>query len=290
MGVLAVIAGVLMAVGPPLAYADQFVSICRKHDSRGFSIDVTGILIIANITRLVYWLGDHFQTYLLVQSVLMVIFQYGLLYVCVLYRPENWRDSLQSRPLDFWQWARFGTFLEATAILVVAHAVLFFLLHNVDAYVQLLGFLALGLEATLPIPQVLANYRAKSTAGFRLSVLASWAIGDAVKTVYFFLTPNNPLQFKVCGIFQLSVDVFLCFQTFWYRHETARQLASRHAEAQSGSTAPVEPEEDDGRESLLPQPAPTAKAVAVAEGARMLRAVPPAAQRYDEEQELEARG
>lgn len=166
---------------------------------------MTGILIIANITRLVYWLGDHFQTYLLVQSVLMVIFQYGLLYVCVLYRPENWRDSLRPRPLDFWQWARFGTFLEATAILVVAHAVLFFLLHKVDAYVQLLGFLALGLEATLPIPQVLANYRAKSTAGFRLSVLASWAIGDAVKTVYFFLTPNNPLQFKVCGIFQLSV-------------------------------------------------------------------------------------
>ena len=178
----------------------QYVSICKKHDSRGFSTDVTGILIIANITSLFYWIGARFQTCLLVQSILMIVTQYGLLYVCVLYRPANWRATLPARPGNFWQWATFGTFLEATAILIVGHAVLFLILHKVDLYVQVLGFVALGLEATvrplswalrpvpkkanlaragaqLPIPQVIANYRAKSTAGFRHSVLASWAIG-----------------------------------------------------------------------------------------------------------------
>lgn len=186
MSALEVIAGVLMAVGPPLAYADQvhaqllfdpiplepapnrafsrslacnaslprlhrwqYVSICKKHDSRGFSTDVTGILIIANITRLFYWIGARFQTYLLVQSILMIVTQYGLLYVCVLYRPANWRATLPPRPGNFWQWAAFGTFLEATAILIVGHAVLFLILHKVDLYVQILGFVALGLEATV---------------------------------------------------------------------------------------------------------------------------------------------
>jgi hypothetical protein len=127
----------------------QYVSICKKHDSRGFSTDVTGILIIANITRLFYWIGARFQTYLLVQSILMIVTQYGLLYVCVLYRPANWRATLPPRPGNFWQWASFGTFLEATAILIVGHAVLFLILHKVDLYVQVLGFVALGLEATV---------------------------------------------------------------------------------------------------------------------------------------------
>ncbi|GAA5966316.1 hypothetical protein JCM8115_004827 [Rhodotorula mucilaginosa] len=282
MSALEVIAGVLMAVGPPLAYADQYVSICKKHDSRGFSTDVTGILIIANITRLFYWIGARFQTYLLVQSILMIVTQYGLLYVCVLYRPANWRATLPPRPGNFWQWASFGTFLEATAILIVGHAVLFLILHKVDLYVQVLGFVALGLEATLPIPQVIANYRAKSTAGFRHSVLASWAIGDAVKTIYFFVTPNNPLQFKLCGLFQLSIDLLLCGQTFLYRKETARDLAERAELRDQAGVA--------GTESLLPaRPAPSPKAVEAAAESLLPRPLPPAARHYDEESEVDSR-
>ncbi|GAA5870662.1 hypothetical protein JCM3774_001719 [Rhodotorula dairenensis] len=280
MGALQVIAGVLMAVGPPLAYADQYISICKKHDSRGFSTDVTGILIIANITRLFYWIGARFQSYLLVQSILMIVTQYGLLYVCVLYRPADWHATVRPRPGNFWQWAAFGTYLEATAFLIVGHAVLFLVLHKVDFYVQVLGFVALGLEATLPIPQVVANYRAKSTAGFRHSVLASWAIGDAVKTIYFFVTPNNPLQFKLCGLFQLSVDLLLCGQTFLYRKETARELAERAELRDQAGVA--------GTDTLLPRPAAAPKAV---EGTETLlpKPLPPAARHYDEESELDSR-
>ncbi|GAA5982043.1 hypothetical protein JCM10908_004715 [Rhodotorula pacifica] len=280
MSVGEVIAGVLMATLPPLAYADQYRSICKKHDSRGFSTDVTGILIIANVTRLVYWLGERFQTYLLVQSILMIVTQFGLLYVCVLYRPSDWQAMRPPRPADFWQWASFGTYLEATAILIVGHAVLFLVLHKIDLYVQVLGFIALGLEATLPIPQVIDNYRAKSTAGFRRSVLAAWALGDFGKTLYFFVTPNNPLQFKLCGLFQLSVDLLLCVQTFMYRKETARELAERKSLRDQAGVA--------GTDSLLPQPVPGPKAVEAAESL-LPRPLPSAAQHCEEESEVDHR-
>lgn len=80
MGFIQTLAAIGMAVGPPLAYADQYVNIVssalpssclqsltdpalqvRKHDSRGFSTDVCGVLIVANITRVVYWLGARFE-------------------------------------------------------------------------------------------------------------------------------------------------------------------------------------------------------------------------------------
>jgi hypothetical protein len=42
--VLSTISSVGMAVGPPLVYADQALSIIKKRDSTGFSRDVCGIL------------------------------------------------------------------------------------------------------------------------------------------------------------------------------------------------------------------------------------------------------
>ncbi|GJJ11280.1 hypothetical protein Clacol_005512 [Clathrus columnatus] len=42
-----------------------------------FSTDVCAILLIANITRCFYWLGNHFERALLVQSILMILAQAG---------------------------------------------------------------------------------------------------------------------------------------------------------------------------------------------------------------------
>lgn len=87
-------------------------------------------------------------------------------------------------------------------MLVALHCGMYLLLHWSETYVTILGFLALGLEATvslsaqgdearlalkrvradllspqLPIPQLLVNFERKSTAGFRHSVLAGWVGG-----------------------------------------------------------------------------------------------------------------
>ena len=45
------------------------------YDVTGFSRDVCAILLIANITRCFYWLGDRFELALLIQSLLMIMAQ-----------------------------------------------------------------------------------------------------------------------------------------------------------------------------------------------------------------------
>ncbi|EKM50393.1 uncharacterized protein PHACADRAFT_57362, partial [Phanerochaete carnosa HHB-10118-sp] len=77
-----------MAVGPPLVYADQAYSIVRKKDAIGFSRDVCAILLLANITRCFFWLGNRFEFALLFQSLFMIVAQLALLYICILYRPK----------------------------------------------------------------------------------------------------------------------------------------------------------------------------------------------------------
>ncbi|EGN91993.1 hypothetical protein SERLA73DRAFT_147922 [Serpula lacrymans var. lacrymans S7.3] len=205
-----------MAVGPPLVYVDQGISIVRKKDSTGFSRDVCAILLTANITRCFFWLGKHFELTLLLQSIFMIIAQLILLYICIRYRPRtNPENYASSRPLAFWQWSSYAQHIEFLIGFTLCSAILFLIFGRSEIYVSIMGFVALGLESTLPIPQMISNYKQRSLYGFRASTLLGWVGGDSFKTVYFFLQ-GSPLQFKVCAIFQLSVDVAIVLQRLWY--------------------------------------------------------------------------
>jgi len=206
-----------MAVGPPLVYADQAISIIRKKDATGFSRDVCAILLLANITRCFFWLGEHFEAPLLIQSILMILAQLALLYICILYRPRLSPEALHgsTRPLGFWQWPTYTQYIEFLAGFILFQAIFFLILGRSQTFVGILGFIALGLESTLPIPQLISNYKQKSLYGFRISTLLGWAGGDLFKTVYFFME-GSPLQFKVCAIFQLSIDFAIVAQRIAY--------------------------------------------------------------------------
>ena len=90
--------------------------------------------------------------------------------------------------------------------------------HPTSPYTIFIGYLGLAIEAILPLPQILANQRARSCKGFRVSVLANWLLGDAMKMGFFFLSEADrvPWAFKMCGIFQACCDAGLGVQYWIY--------------------------------------------------------------------------
>ncbi|KDQ19160.1 hypothetical protein BOTBODRAFT_485507 [Botryobasidium botryosum FD-172 SS1] len=141
----------------------------------------------------------------------MILAQLALLYICVRYRPLTGAEALglSTRPLSFWQWRTYPQYLEFLAALIVVLSILLLIFGRMAWFVSALGFVALGLESTLPLPQLYSNWKHKSLYGFRASTLLGWVGGDAFKTVYFFVQ-NSPLQFQVClpsssqGLFIMS--------------------------------------------------------------------------------------
>jgi len=206
-----------MAVAPPLVYADQAYSIVKKRDSTGFSRDVCAILLIANITRCFFSLGDQFETALLLQSIFMILAQLALLYICIRFKPYSSPEShgLSVRPMSFWQWPTYIQHVEFLAGLILCETILYLIFGRFDVFVSVLGFVALGLESTLPIPQLVSNYKQRSLYGFRMSALIGWVAGDSYKVAYFFINDSS-IQFKVCAIFQLSVDMMIVIQRIVY--------------------------------------------------------------------------
>jgi solute carrier family 66, member 2 len=86
------------------------------------------------------------------------------------------------------------------------------------SYTNLLGGIALAIEATLPLPQLLSNWKRGGCKGFRVSVIVNWIIGDTFKMWFFFASDSSavPIAFKACGIFQALCDLGLGLQFFIY--------------------------------------------------------------------------
>lgn len=97
-----------------------------------------------------------------------------------------------------------------------------FLIGTSPTYITLIGMFGLGIEAVLPIPQFLANYRRKSVSGFRPSVIVAWLLGDIFKCSYFFLGGANVgWQFKACALVQISFDLGIAVQFCVYGERQA---------------------------------------------------------------------
>jgi hypothetical protein len=69
-----------------------------------------------------------------------------------------------------------------------------------------LGYIALGIESTLPIPQFISNWKRKSCAGLSDLTVLFWLLGDLFKTAYFFVK-GNPWQFRIAGITTILWDI-----------------------------------------------------------------------------------
>ena len=130
--------------------------------------------------------------------------------------------SARKRPYDFWQWRSTRPYWAFVTYFMVALLILHILLSMTSLfipYTTLLGYIALTVEATLPIPQLLANWQRRGCKGFRPSVIANWIVGDTFKMWFFFASSSGevPWAFKICGIFQAVCDLGLGLQWFVWR-------------------------------------------------------------------------
>ncbi|KAI1498529.1 hypothetical protein F5X99DRAFT_392978 [Biscogniauxia marginata] len=241
MGFLVTLTGyaapVLLVLSPFLTYTDQALSMHRAKSSAGFSLDIPLIMLVASIFRIFYYPGAKYDAALLVQSVCNIVIQVILLKVALDHRPSpssrggeaaampfsGPHDGLSGlrRPYNFWRWRSPKPYWQFLMYLTISLAALELLLAPFEAvysgYSVLIGYIGLSVEATLPLPQLFANARSRSCKGFRVSVLASWLVADAMKMFWFFTaTSEIPWAFKLCGIFQATCDGLIGVQYLLY--------------------------------------------------------------------------
>uniref|UniRef100_L7M4C2 Solute carrier family 66 member 2 n=1 Tax=Rhipicephalus pulchellus TaxID=72859 RepID=L7M4C2_RHIPC len=250
-------ASVAMIFGGVVPYIPQYREIKKTRNTDGFSTWVCLALLVANTLRILFWFGRPFELPLLVQSIVMSASMFIMLRLCVKTRnlstivPQP-RHTFSENPSEnparlqmvdvairdltlwespwrhFWAWTDFLSYVEFMATFALCSGSLLYLLLDVDAVVEAVGFAALLTEALLGLPQFWRNLRNQSTHGMSNQMVLMWTMGDVFKTVYFIMR-SAPYQFWVCGSLQVSLDVAILIQVAWYKYNPASSKVPKHS-------------------------------------------------------------
>ncbi|KAH8412159.1 hypothetical protein KR009_000242 [Drosophila setifemur] len=244
-----------MVIGGVIPYVPQYIEIKKTQDAEGFSLYVCLALLIANSLRILFWFSSRYELPLLVQSVVMNVTMFLMIHLCVkvkrvnagnrehalrgdeLHLPKVMTDTdtvsteaggnilkrVRSRhylnDLDFkyfWSWTDFQSYLDFMLVVWAVGAAITYLMLSVTWFMESMGFVAVFTEAMLGAPQFLRNFKNKSTYGMSIHMVIMWTLGDMFKTGYFIVR-NAPSQFWICGMLQVSLDIAILSQVWFYR-------------------------------------------------------------------------
>lgn len=206
----------VMVFSPLIGFIDQYNKIKTAKSSVSFSLKVPLLLILCNTLRIYFWFGKRFEQVMLWQSVVMIVWQFCMVELCTRFPSAGSQTGKSLFDVaNFWNWARFEVYCQFYGVFNVFWIVMTFIFNNNTVYVEFLGTLALLLEAMLLLPQVIQNYTTKSTEGLSLVLIGTCLFGDLFKTAYFAMK-GLPSQFILCGICQIALDLFVCWQIYRY--------------------------------------------------------------------------
>ncbi|KAI6225235.1 PQ-loop repeat-containing protein 1 [Aphelenchoides fujianensis] len=236
------LAATFMVVGGAIPYVFQYVEIHRRKSALGFSLLVCLALCVANILRILFWFGKRFETVLLCQSVVMIGCMLLMLEISVrmnkrMLPPSQlksiWKGHLIS---DFWKWNDLTSFIAVLGLFTLVASIITFLFIRFPIYVEALGMVALLVEACLGLPQLIRNFQRKSTQGMSVNMVLAWLLGDVGKTVYFVVR-KNPAQFWICGGLQITIDVLILGQVYFFGRGNARVPTYQPRDSEEKTTA-----------------------------------------------------
>ena len=207
----------LMICSPLIPYIFQCLEIIRIKSASGFSTLVCWVLIIANIARIYFWMGEPFGIALLLTAICMLVAQLLLLRICTGFNYLAARSPLPKTPNTLM--SKLDTKYSLCLLVILFFSLLLLLLQHSFGHSQLylhsLGTFSAMVEACLALPQVLKNYQNKSTRGVTNSIIFGWALGDLAK-LFYYIAKGTPLQLRLCAIFQFSTDMLILFQYIRY--------------------------------------------------------------------------
>ncbi|BES88462.1 PQ loop repeat [Nesidiocoris tenuis] len=223
----------VMIFGGVAPFIPQYREIKKKNDAEGFSLFVCLVLLIANTLRILFWFGKRYELPLLAQSVIMNVMMLLMIHLCVKVKNRTQIIRGPDRVFTdfdwkyFWAWTDFQSYVDFILVVSLVMSLLTFLLLDFIIYIEILGFLALFTEAMLAVPQLLRNFKQKSTEGMSILMVLMWTVGDIFKTTYFILR-ETPAQFYLCSTLQVLIDITILGQVVIYKKKKTPARPPHH--------------------------------------------------------------
>ncbi len=159
------------------------------------------------------------------------------------------------KPKQHWRWDTVNQHIELILLILIFEYIVcryYMYPDNVMDYIQAVKNISVLLESCLALPQMILNYRRKSTDGLSLLMVVGWVLGDLLKLAYFISSyynnandgSNNTngvvvphkeesassdmVAFMIGSVFALGLDSIVMLQlTKWYPTNEYTNLQKR---------------------------------------------------------------
>ena len=224
-----------MIFGPSINYLFQIFKFKKTKSSKGFSTYLCLVTILSHTFRIFFWLIEKFKKALLIQSILVVIMQLYLIYLCIKYKelgPDydqetindieinkisanifcDWRKTLNIKLI--WKWKNIIEYYKFYFFVVFLLFLLYFCCDN-TYYSNVVGSLSVFLEIISSFPLIIELYRTKNQKNISKIMVLMWFIGNSLK-VFYNIYNKSPIQLIVGSYIQVLCNIILVTQIIYY--------------------------------------------------------------------------
>ena len=226
-----------MAFGPPLNYLFQVFKFNKTKSSKGFSKYLCLVTILSHTLKVFFWFSERFKYALLFQSILVIIMQLYLIYVCIKFKEKepnydqipnennssnntnikrkiyNWKNIVDFKLI--WKWNDTFEYYIFYFIIVILLSVCHLCLGNYDYYSFSLGFVSMILDMLGSFPQIIELYKTKNQRNISKIMVLMWFFGNLIK-VYYNIHNKSPLPLIIGSYIQVFFNVVLISQIIYY--------------------------------------------------------------------------
>ena len=226
-----------MTFCPTLNYLFQIFKFNKTKSSKGFSKYLCLVTILSHTLKVFFWFSERFKYALLFQSILVIIMQLYLIYVCIKFKEKepnydqipnennssnntnikrkiyNWKNIVDFKLI--WKWNDIFEYYIFYFIIVTLLSVCHLCLGNYDYYSFSLGFVSMILDMLGSFPQIIELYKTKNQRNISKIMVLMWFFGNLIK-VYYNIHNKSPLQLIIGSYIQVFFNVVLISQIIYY--------------------------------------------------------------------------
>ena len=231
----------LIVVGPSIGYISQGIKFKINKKSKGFCLSMCLKTILSSIFKIYFWVGKRYNIYLLYQAILVLLLQYYIIIFYLKYSEKDCMNLVQwqkknkfSKTLKnffdlkkFWGWDNLFSFLFYSVVLgiLIGFVCFIFGIHN-KIFMEILGYISTAIDVFLGLPQIFTNYKLQNARSLSTIMIGSFLLGDTFRT-YYYVSTKSPFQFILCGFLQVTINIILMLQIFYYRLKGNRNRSFR---------------------------------------------------------------
>ena len=226
-----------MTFCPTLNYLFQIFKFNKTKSSKGFSKYLCLVTILSHTLKVFFWFSERFKYALLFQSILVIIMQLYLIYVCIKFKEKepnydqipnennssnnthikrkiyNWKNIIDFKLI--WKWNDTFEYYIFYFIIVTLLSVCHLCLGNYDYYSFSLGFVSMILDMLGSFPQIIELYKTKNQRNISKIMVLMWFFGNLIK-VYYNIHNKSPLPLIIGSYIQVFFNVVLISQIIYY--------------------------------------------------------------------------